>query len=298
MKVAGVINQKRLGLAPFIYHNNRPHFPEAAEVVDRLAIQVAYTLIQVSDGTLLLQRNGQTERCVAGDLVLTQPGDHVRVTIGTRLHLIAFDLFLRKRQYTRKKSSPAADIPKDAEPAPLLYDVFKTELVPRIDKNFAASGIELLNSCADNYWRNGLTHAESSLRVAMWLLRYVRFLNDESDRQKNDNIVEQVEEIIRIRLADGVRVADIAHTLGMSRSYFSQIYSRTAGIGPGEAIENFQLDRAKRLLADTQLPTATIADRLGFTSASAFGRFFKRHLQHSPTGWRKEYLQQRNDETL
>jgi AraC-like DNA-binding protein len=48
---------------------------------------------------------------------------------------------------------------------------------------------------------------------------------------------------------------------------------------------------AKRLLAHTALPTAVIADRIGFDEATNFIKFFRREVGCSPGEVRRKYTQ-------
>ncbi|MFJ7966372.1 helix-turn-helix transcriptional regulator [Streptomyces sp. NPDC096324] len=82
------------------------------------------------------------------------------------------------------------------------------------------------------------------------------------------------------------RVDDYALTLGYSARTLSRAALDSAGIGAKEFIDRRVILEAKRLLAHTDLAAARIADRLGFSSATNFAKYFHQRAGQAPIAFR------------
>ncbi|GGS99147.1 helix-turn-helix transcriptional regulator [Streptomyces janthinus] len=70
------------------------------------------------------------------------------------------------------------------------------------------------------------------------------------------------------------RVEDYAETLGYSARPLSRATLTAVGLGAKEFIDRRVVLEAKRLLAHSDQSAARIADRLGFSSATHFSKYF------------------------
>ncbi|MBV6808691.1 AraC family transcriptional regulator [Xanthomonas campestris pv. pennamericanum] len=77
-------------------------------------------------------------------------------------------------------------------------------------------------------------------------------------------------------------VAELASRVGMSRSAFSSRFSQTVGQAPLHYLTQWRMLLAHRLLAETGLDIAHVAERVGYQSPSAFGHAFKRMFGAAP----------------
>ena len=91
---------------------------------------------------------------------------------------------------------------------------------------------------------------------------------------------------VEIHFARTRRLADYARTLGYSTRTLSRASMDAAGVGAKEFIDRRVLLEAKRLLAHGDQPAAKIAVRLGFSSATNFGKFFHQRTGTSPLAFR------------
>ena len=83
-----------------------------------------------------------------------------------------------------------------------------------------------------------------------------------------------------------VTVKEFAQHLEISRSYLHRAVLRDTGRSPSRLIHERIVDEGKRLLLHTTDSPARIAQHLGFTSASYFSRFFRRHTDLNPREFR------------
>lgn len=78
----------------------------------------------------------------------------------------------------------------------------------------------------------------------------------------------------------------IAKVAGMSRSTFAERFTRTFGRPAMDFVREVRLRRAAELLRQTDLPVATVAQRVGFASRSSFSRAFASQYGADPRSYR------------
>ncbi|RGC67115.1 HTH-type transcriptional activator RhaR [Micromonospora sp. MW-13] len=78
-----------------------------------------------------------------------------------------------------------------------------------------------------------------------------------------------------------------ARRLGVSVRHLNEAVPRATGATPAQLIRQARVLEAKRLLVQTDLTVARIADRLGFADAAYFCRFFRREVGDTPGGFRR-----------
>jgi len=89
------------------------------------------------------------------------------------------------------------------------------------------------------------------------------------------------------RLGEDIGLSDLASAAGMSRFHFVRAFKAAVGISPYRWLVMMRIERAKELLARTQIPVIEVAASLGFESQSHFGQAFRAHVGLTPSEWRK-----------
>jgi AraC family transcriptional regulator of adaptative response / DNA-3-methyladenine glycosylase II len=84
-------------------------------------------------------------------------------------------------------------------------------------------------------------------------------------------------------LDDGKTVEDLADGLGMTARHLRRLFVRHAGASPLAVAATRRVQRAKRLVDETDLPMAAIAFAAGFTSIRRFNAAFRAVYRRSPT---------------
>jgi AraC family transcriptional activator of pobA len=88
------------------------------------------------------------------------------------------------------------------------------------------------------------------------------------------------------RFASACGVSTCADLLGVTPRHLNECVRAASGRTASEAIHARQMLEARRLLVHTDLGVGQIAERLGFSDASYFVRFFKRHAGATPREFR------------
>lgn len=79
----------------------------------------------------------------------------------------------------------------------------------------------------------------------------------------------------------------------MSRTRFAVRFRDTIGMAPMEYLTLWRMQVARQLILQSRLPMIEIANRVGYTSESAFSRAFHRQVGKPPGSLRRE-LQRRS----
>jgi len=91
---------------------------------------------------------------------------------------------------------------------------------------------------------------------------------------------------IRMHAAESIRVTDVLRRVPFSRRQLEQEFRRVLGRSPAEEIRRVHLERARRLLAETDLSIPAVATSSGFNSPEHFARSFRAQFHRPPLKYR------------
>lgn len=125
------------------------------------------------------------------------------------------------------------------------------------------------------------------------LLLRLHFIHGQREVQSNASPVNlhrfrRFQQLLEKSFSTQQQVADYAKQLGCSEKSLTRTTLNVAGISAKAYISSRINLEAKRLLTQTALPIATIADRVGFEEATHFVKFFKREVGCSPGEFRRQ----------
>ena len=110
---------------------------------------------------------------------------------------------------------------------------------------------------------------------------------------RTDNVREMVDSIwltVRQDISRDWQVPELARQAGMSQSTFQRYMRKVFNCPPKQMLLNIRMEEAKHLLASTNYPLRTIAERLRYSDRFAFSYAFKRHVGLSPRQFRNKHL--------
>ncbi|MEZ6065896.1 MAG: DNA-binding transcriptional regulator [Planctomycetaceae bacterium] len=92
---------------------------------------------------------------------------------------------------------------------------------------------------------------------------------------------------IREHACQGIDVADVLRNVPLSRRMLETRFAKILGRTPHAEIARLRIERAKRLLTETDLPLAEIAELAGFQHNEYFSVAFKREVGRTPSTFRR-----------
>jgi LacI family transcriptional regulator len=114
-------------------------------------------------------------------------------------------------------------------------------------------------------------------------------------RQSTDTVaiadpeVAHAVRLIREQACRGLRVAEVAASLGLSLRVLEQRFRKALQRTPKQEILNVRMERAKMLLRETDATTQSISRQTGFASPQYFSRSFRRETGLAARAYRSEH---------
>ncbi len=103
-----------------------------------------------------------------------------------------------------------------------------------------------------------------------------------------DPDVSQAAAFIRDHAAENIGVADVVLALSMARRRLERRFRGCLGRTILDEIQRVRVERAKHLLAETDLPIPVVASRSGFSTPQRLAAVFRRATGQSPTAYRRQ----------
>lgn len=85
---------------------------------------------------------------------------------------------------------------------------------------------------------------------------------------------------------DGISLRDVARAVGRAPAHVAAVIKDETGRTVGDWVTDARMAFARQLLLRSDETVESIADRLGYRSASHFHRVFRRQHTHTPGAWR------------
>ncbi len=98
----------------------------------------------------------------------------------------------------------------------------------------------------------------------------------------------QILEYIHEHLSQNVKLADLATLLDMSQFHFSHLFKQSLGISPYQYLLQQRIERAKKLLKQTERSIMDIALECGFNSHSHLSKQFRQITGTTPKMYREK----------
>lgn len=104
------------------------------------------------------------------------------------------------------------------------------------------------------------------------------------------SLIQKAEDYVQNNYWDAELSLDsICKVLGLSNSYFSSIFKKETGNSFIGYVTDYRMERAARLLIETNEKSYIIAKSVGYTDPNYFSYVFKRQFGVSPSKYRTEY---------
>jgi AraC family transcriptional regulator of adaptative response / DNA-3-methyladenine glycosylase II len=106
--------------------------------------------------------------------------------------------------------------------------------------------------------------------------------------------VERALALIEAGALDRDNIDALAERLGIGSRHLSRLFAEHLDASPLQVALSLRIQRAKRLLDDTDLPIARIAERAGFSSSRRMSAAFAQLYGRSPSALRKRPTNRKN----
>lgn len=270
---------------------------EAGEVHPNRRHLGLYDLLLVESGTLHIGENGREWALSAGEMLLLLPqGEHYATKpceVRTVFYWVHFDhggaAEAGGGHANDRSAAPAADLSgwPAASPNRRPFDNPSAIRMPkhaRLPDPAAAIGLvkAMLSPQAENvFWEEQRLFAE-----LLALLSAGR--KDEGERSSR-KLAEQAVTYLQRHFREELTNEKLAQALHFHPNYVVRCMKAAYGLTPMEYLQQYRMERAKRLLLTTGWPIARIAEETGFRYAPYFSACFKTSVGLTPLRYRKRY---------
>ena len=100
--------------------------------------------------------------------------------------------------------------------------------------------------------------------------------------------LRQITDWMSRHLADEFNLDQLAAQAGLSKFYFNRLFKNATGVSPSQYHISLRMEKAKRLLRETDKNVLDIAMDVGYANPSHFARLFRRHTGLSPGDYRRQ----------
>lgn len=243
-----------------IYHTPQYYLPNT-ETQSRI-IQHYEIELFLEDG-IKTYINGQAYSIKKGGILICRPGN-------VRKSITPFKCFFLYLNISTKDEDILSNFPIMYYPSKseVLFDLFN-DLIKHKSKSIIS---QELHSYAKIFQIIGFMHEEIEFPAA----------EHKTERPEVKDYINYVEN----NYNKTINVDDIAEYLAISPNYFIKIFKEARGITPYRYLINYRIDKAKKLLLESKLTLAEIAEACGFETQSYFSYVFKKEVLITPGKYR------------
>ncbi|ABP66303.1 response regulator receiver protein [Caldicellulosiruptor saccharolyticus DSM 8903] len=108
------------------------------------------------------------------------------------------------------------------------------------------------------------------------------------NQSKMGSLIKKVIEYIKANYSyNEISLSEISEKFFVSPSYLSRLFKKETGKNLSDFINEYRIEKAKELLATTDLKTYEVADKVGIPDPHYFSRIFKRYTGYSPSEYKE-----------
>ena len=122
---------------------------------------------------------------------------------------------------------------------------------------------------------------ELALRVARELVMFLKRPGGQSQfsahlaaQSAQKSTIREVQDYVLAHLQHDLSVPALARRAAMSERNFARVFRSETGFTPAEFVEMARIDRARRLVEESELPLKTLADEVGYPGVGSLRRAF------------------------
>ncbi|GCE25152.1 DNA-binding response regulator [Dictyobacter alpinus] len=113
-------------------------------------------------------------------------------------------------------------------------------------------------------------------------------LEEQPAPKRNHKLIEEVNQYIQAHIGQNILLQEVAFHFGFSPNYFGRLFKEETGENFTDHVNRKKLEEAARLLRTSRLKLYEIADQLGYSSLTYFGRQFKEAFGQTPGEFRRK----------
>ncbi|WP_462411487.1 AraC family transcriptional regulator [Neobacillus sp. Marseille-QA0830] len=120
------------------------------------------------------------------------------------------------------------------------------------------------------------------------LLTFTQDFYSQTISKDTKQVIEETIDYITHHYHRAITLSDLAKMAGLSNSHYSRLFKKYIGYSPIEYLTHLRIDRAKELLAHSEIRIKEVSQSVGYEDELYFSRIFKKIVGVSPTQFSDE----------
>lgn len=209
-----------------------------------------------------------------GDIFFKQPG-MINEGIGTyHCYYLIFDMFHNEEPYRLKEFPVVMNMRQWSRCEILFSNIYKEYILNGNTNQF------ILKS----YLMEILRMVYEEWKAENWMM------NTSQSIRNNYPRIKKIQTHILEHITQTFTLEELAQLGGLSRNFFCRIFKEISGESPINYINRNKINRAKKMLIETNMNVNEIAYNCGFENITYFYTLFKKHEETTPLEFRSRHM--------
>lgn len=279
-----------------------PHFIVAGsaryrqgDLHQKRQISEAFDLLFVTEGQLFMEESGRQHTLKPGDYLLLPPGTVHRGQRCCEDSAFFYWLhFYTIGEYERSNHPPKGEVFTSSpnrfyKKAPFYLTLEQSGQLHGLAYTAMEKYCKALCSLEINYFHGSRRHVDgavSELQCQRTFLSIISLLCHQP-KKAAPQLAEQVWHYLYENYQDEFSLEVLEQQFSFHRGHIIRSVKKQYGLTPLQLLLSIRIERAKQLLANTDLPIKKIGEQVGFINPAYFNRQFRRITGKSPGELRK-----------
>jgi two-component system response regulator YesN len=126
----------------------------------------------------------------------------------------------------------------------------------------------------------------------MGMIRFSNYLVERAldviaETKQKETLADKVDRYIRENYRREITTGELGEFFHMNGEYLNKSYRKERGVGIKDALNEYRIEEAKKLLLGSDEAISNIATEVGFDNFTYFSTLFKKYTGSTPSQFRK-----------
>lgn len=168
--------------------------------------------------------------------------------------------------------------------------IVQQELLQSVYAYLADAGVQAPRLFADEA---SVRLSDQACRSSLDMIRWANYLIErtfayDAELRKTGSLVERIHQYIHEHYQENIGRNEVAAEFHLAPEYLAKLFKKKTDRSLKDAIREYQVEQAKRMLRDPEVRIGDVAGAVGFDNFSYFSTIFKKEVGVTPQEYRRE----------